>query len=308
MKGIVVKSFGKYYTVEYESGRINCVLRGKLRKDKRLEKYSEAVVVGDEVEFEPDTDGDGGAISLVSDRRNVFTRKYKDSDRDDLIAANLDRIVVIQCFGKPRLNLRFVDRLMVRGCKEEIPVTLCVNKLDLAGEEDASMLDDYYRGYDADILLVSAKTGEGLAAFREMLAGKLSILIGSSGVGKTSILNGLYPGLALRTTDVSESTGKGRHTTTNVEMFSMADGARIIDTPGLREFGLMDIEPEELGIYFMEFGAYSRKCGFSPCTHEHEPDCEVKRRVEKGTLSGERYISYLNILSTLKDYYENRYR
>jgi ribosome biogenesis GTPase / thiamine phosphate phosphatase len=308
MTGIVVKSYGKFYTVEYESGRINCVLRGRLRKDKRLEQYSEAVAVGDSVEFEPDTDGTGGSISLVRERRNVFTRKYKESDRDDLIAANLDRIVVIQCFGKPRLNLRFVDRLLVRGCREEIPVTLCVNKLDLAGEDDAAMLHDYYRGYDADIMLASAKTGEGLDALREKLAGALSILIGSSGVGKSSILNGLYPGLDLRTTEVSESTGKGRHTTTNVEMFTMADGARIIDTPGLREFGLVDIEPEELGVYFMEFGAYSRKCGFSPCTHDHEPDCEVKKRVEKGKLSEERYISYLNILYTLKENYQNRYR
>jgi ribosome biogenesis GTPase len=308
LTGTVVKSYGKYYTVEYEGGRINCVLRGRLRKDKRLEQYSEAVVVGDTVDFEPDVDGDGGAISLVHERRNVFTRKYKESDRDDLIAANLDQIVVIQCFGKPKLNLRFVDRLMVRGCKEEIPVVLCVNKLDLAEEDDAAMLHDYYRGYDADIMLVSAKTGEGLDAFRDRLAGRLSILIGSSGVGKSSILNGLYPGLDLRTTEVSDHTGKGRHTTTNVEMFSMEGGARIIDTPGLREFGLVDIEPEELGVYFMEFGAYSRTCGFSPCTHDHEPDCEVKRRVEKGKLSEERYTSYLNILYTLRQYHENRYR
>jgi ribosome biogenesis GTPase / thiamine phosphate phosphatase len=308
MTGIVVKTYGKYYTVEYEGGRMNCVLRGRLRQDRRLEQYSEAVAVGDQVEFEPDADGDGGAISLVHERRNAFTRKYKDSDRDDLIAANLDQIVVIQSFGKPKLNLRFVDRLMVRGSKEEIPVVLCVNKLDLAEKDEPDMLGEYYRGYDADIVLVSAKTGEGLDTLRERFAGRLSILIGSSGVGKTSILNGLYPDLDLRTTEVSNSTGKGRHTTTNAEMFVMTDSARIIDTPGLREFGLVDIEPEELGVYFMEFGAYSRKCGFSPCTHDHEPDCEVKKRVEKGKLSEERYISYLNILYTLKQYHENRYR
>ena len=308
MIGIVVKTYGKYYTVEYEGGRMNCVLRGRLRQDRRLEKYSEAVAVGDEVDFEPDVDGGGGAISLVHERKNAFTRKYKDSDRDDLIAANLDQIVVIQSFGKPKLNLRFVDRLFVRGSKEEIHVLLCVNKLDLAEEEDAAHLADYYRGFDADIMLVSAKTGEGLGSLRERLAGRLSILIGSSGVGKTSILNGLYPDLDLRTTEVSDSTGKGRHTTTNAEMFVMEDGARIIDTPGLREFGLVDIEPHELGSYFMEFGAYSRKCGFSPCTHDHEPDCEVKRLVEKGKLSDERYVSYLNILNTLKQYRENRYR
>ena len=307
MIGIVVKTYGKYYTVEYEGGRMNCVLRGRLRQDRRLEKYSEAVAVGDGVEFEPDGKG-GGAISLVHERRNAFTRKYKDSDRDDLIAANLDQIVVIQSFGKPKLNLRFVDRLIVRGAREDIHVMLCVNKLDLAEEDEPGMLQEYYQGYDADIMLVSAKTGEGLDALRERLAGKLSILIGSSGVGKTSILNGLYPDLDLRTTEVSDSTGKGRHTTTNAEMFAMEDGARIIDTPGLREFGLVDIEPHELGAYFMEFGAYSRKCGFSPCTHDHEPDCEVKKRVEKGKLSEERYISYLNILYTLKQYHENRYR
>lgn len=307
MTGIIIKSFGKYYTIEYEGRTINCTLRGKLRKDKRLEKYSEPVAVGDIVEFEPDGEGEG-AIELVHERRNTFTRRYKDSDRDDLIAANLDRIVVIQGFSKPRLNLRFVDRLLVRGEKEEIPVLLCVNKLDLAGDDEISGLHAYYRGYDLAMMMVSAKTGEGLDGLKNALTGKLSILIGNSGVGKTSLLNGIYPDLDLRTTEVSESTGKGRHTTTNVEMFRLDGKTRIIDTPGLREFGLMDIEPPELGIYFMEFGRLSSKCSFSPCTHDHEPGCEIKKQVEKGNISEERYVSYLNILSTLRDYYNNRYR
>lgn len=307
MTGIVVKIFGRFYIVECEGQSITSTLRGRLRKDKRLEKYSEAVVVGDIVDFELDKDG-SGAVELVHERRNVFTRKYKDSDRDDLIAANIDQIVVIQCFGKPRMNLRFVDRLLVRGIKEGIPVLLCVNKLDLAEDGDKDLLDDYYQGYNLEVVQTSAVTGEGLEELKNALSGRLSILIGNSGVGKTSILNGIYPGLDLRTTEVSEHTGKGRHTTTNVEMFRLEGDTRIIDTPGLREFGLMDIEPEELGIYFMEFGKYAPKCGFSPCTHEHEPDCEIKRRVEKGKISEERYISYLNILATLKDYYNNRYR
>ncbi len=307
MTGTVIKVFGRFYTVEFDGRRINSTLRGRLRKDKRLEKYSEAVAVGDVVEFELDND-DTGAIESVHDRRNVFTRKYKDSDRDDLIAANIDQIVVIQCFATPRLNLRFVDRLLVRGNKEGIPVLLCANKHDLAGDGDIEMLRDYYRGYDLDVILTSAVNGEGLDELKSAFSGRLSILIGNSGVGKTSILNSIFPGLDLRTTEVSESTGKGRHTTTNVEMFRLEGDTRIIDTPGLREFGLMDIEPEELGIYFMEFGKYARKCGFSPCTHEHEPNCEIKKQVEKGKISEERYISYLNILATLKDYYENRYR
>jgi ribosome biogenesis GTPase / thiamine phosphate phosphatase len=305
--GTVVKSYGKYYTIEYEGRNINCTLRGRLRKDKRLEKYSEPVAVGDIVEFELDSEG-AGAIELVRERINTFTRRYKDSDHDDLIAANLDRIVVIQGFGKPRLNLRFVDRLLVRGEKEGIPVLLCVNKLDLAGNNDIDGLHAYYRGYDPEIMLMSAITGEGLDGLKNALTGKLSILIGNSGVGKSSLLNGMYPDLDLRTTEVSESTGKGRHTTTNVEMFRLDGDTRIIDTPGLREFGLMDIEPHELGIYFMEFGTLSGKCGFSPCTHDHEPECEIKKQVEQGKISEERYISYLNILATLKDYYDNRYR
>jgi len=307
LTGTVVKSFGKYYAIEYEGRRINCTLRGRLRKDERLEKYSEPVAVGDIVEFELDGEG-SGAIELVRERRNTFTRRYKDSDLNDLIAANLDLMVVIQCFSKPRLNLRFVDRLLVRGEKEGIPVLLCVNKLDLAEDDDTGRLNDYYRGSGLDILMTSAVTGEGIDTLKKLLAEKLSILIGNSGVGKTSLLNGMYPDLDLRTTEVSESTGKGRHTTTNVEMFRLESDARIIDTPGLREFGLTDIEPHELGVYFMEFGRLSRKCDFSPCTHEHEPGCEIKRLVEKGKISEERYVSYLNILSTLKDYYDNRYR
>ncbi len=305
--GTVVKIYGKYYTVEYNTKRINCTLRGRLRKDKRLEKYSEPVAVGDRVIFEPDGE-DAGAIESVLERKNVFTRRFKDSDRDDLIAANLDRIVVIQCFGKPRLNLRFVDRLIVRGVREGIPVILCVNKLDLAGEDENEMIDSYYRGFDLDIMRMSAVTGEGVEELKTALAGRQSILIGNSGVGKTSVLNRMYGGLDLKTTAVSLSTGKGRHTTTNVSMFSLDGDTRIIDTPGLREFGLMDIEPEELGIYFMEFGRYAGKCGFSPCTHDHEPGCNVKKQVEKGKISEDRYVSYLNILATLKDYFENRYR
>lgn len=307
MTGTVIKSFGKYYTIEYDGRKINCTLRGRLRKDERLKKYSEPVAVGDIVEFVLDGEG-SGAIELVLERRNTFTRRYKDSDKNDLIAANLDQMVVIQCFSKPRLNLRFVDRLLVRGEKEGIPVLLCVNKLDLAEDEDIGRLNDYYGGCSQDILMASAVTGEGLDTLKKLLACKLSILIGNSGVGKSSLLNGMYPDLELRTTEVSESTGKGRHTTTNVEMFRLEGDSRIIDTPGLREFGLMDIEPHELGVYFMEFGRLSRKCGFSPCTHEHEPDCEIKRLVEKGKISEERYVSYLNILSSLKDYYDNRYR
>ena len=307
MTGTVVEVFGKYYTIGYDDRKINCVLRGRIRRDKRLERFSEAAAVGDIVDFELDGDG-GGSIESVRPRKNVFTRKYKESDREDLLAANLDQIMVIQSFSTPRLNLRFVDRLLVRGRKENIPAVLCVNKLDLAAKGDIKQLSAYYKGYDLNILTVSAKTGKGLDTVADALKGKLSLLTGNSGVGKSSILNGLYPGLDLRTSEVSESTGKGRHATTNTEMICLESGTRIIDTPGLREFGLLDIEPHELGRYFMEFSDLAAGCGFSPCTHEHEPGCAVQQLVAEGVIPEERYISYLNILATLKEYYSNRYR
>ncbi len=303
----MVKVFGKFYIVESEGRAVTTTLRGRLRQDPRLDKYSDPVVVGDHVDFDLDLDGEG-SIREVLPRTNVFTRKYKNSRRDDLIAANIDRIVVIQCFGTPRLNPRFVDRLLVRGIKEGIPLLLCVNKLDLAEKGEIKALSSYYRGYDLSLRTTSAVTGEGVRGLKKELAGRLSILIGNSGVGKTSLLNAMYPDLDLRTREVSESTGKGRHATTNVEMFRLDDETRIIDTPGLREFGLVDIEPRELGVYFMEFGRYADQCSFSPCTHDHEPGCEVKRLVEEGIISEERYVSYLNILASLREYRENRYR
>jgi ribosome biogenesis GTPase / thiamine phosphate phosphatase len=307
MTGTVIKVFGRFFTIEREGIKYRSTLRGRMRRDEQLDIYSEAVAVGDVVEFKPGSEGTA-AIERVKERKNAFTRKYKGSNREDIIAANLDHIVVIQSFNKPRLNLRFVDRLLVRGNKERVPLLLCVNKLDLAKEEDKKEIRSYYRGYDLDIIMVSAKTGERLEDLKGRLGGKLSILIGNSGVGKTSILNSLYPGLDLDTREISESTGKGRHATTNVEMLCLEHDTRIVDTPGLREFGLVDIEPNELSSYFMEFSEYSARCGFSPCSHDHEPDCEVKRLVETGTISEERYISYLNILQSLRDYYDNRYR
>jgi ribosome biogenesis GTPase len=307
MIGTVVKVFGRYITVEYDGRRMTSVLRGRMRKDAGLERYSEAVAVGDVVEFHVEN-GLTGAIGKVYERSNVFGRKHKDSDLEDIIASNLGQIVVVQSFHRPRLNLRFIDRLLVRARKDSIPALLCVNKLDMAGKGDVKSLQTYYRSCGLDIVTTSAKSGEGLAGLKSRLSGKISMLVGNSGVGKSSIVNAIYPGFELRTMDISESTGKGRHATTNVEMFRMDGGAGIIDTPGLREFGLLDIRPHELGRYFMEFDGYAEGCGFRPCTHDHEPGCAVKERVKKGSISEERYKSYLNILHSLQDYYNNRYR
>lgn len=306
--GTVVKVFGMYSTVLFEGRRINCVLRGRMRREKGARKFSDPVAVGDLAKVEVDREGTG-VISEILPRKNVFSRKEKGRARkEDVIASNLDRIVIIQSFDNPRLNLRFVDRLSVRARRDGIPVLLCVNKRDLARKDDVNAVMEYYDNAPIDIAFVSAKTGRGVDDFGQFIAGSTSLFVGYSGVGKTSILNRLYPDLDLRVSEISESTGKGRHTTTNVEMIYSVDGTRIVDTPGLREFGLVDIEPESAGDYFYEFGELGRECAFRPCSHDHEPDCRVKSMLEAGRIHEERYVSYLNILHSLRHARERRYQ
>ncbi|MFC1668850.1 ribosome small subunit-dependent GTPase A [Spirochaetota bacterium] len=306
MIGKIVKVYGKFYIVLNNDERINCVLRGKIRKDERLKRFSEPAATGDMVDFDLNDDGTG-AINSIQQRKNVFSRKDKARGKEDIIASNLDQIVIIQSFTKPKLNLRFVDRLLVRGMKENIPVVLCVNKVDLATKENIDYVHQYYNGISLKVLIVSAKSGKGLKKLKKTLSGKLSIFVGYSGVGKTSVLNEIYPGLELPTSPISESTGKGKHTTTNVELIDVGENTSIMDTPGVREFGLFDIEPHLLGIYFNDFTEYIGNCRFSPCTHDHEPKCGVKDEVEKGNIFHDRYVSYLNILHSLQEAHDNLY-
>ncbi len=305
--GIVTKIFGLFYTVKYDNSHINCVLRGKIRQSKELKFYSDPAAVGDKVLFAINEDG-AGVINEISKRKNIFSRKEKGRNKkEDIIACNLDLVVIIQSIKTPKLNFRFIDRLIVRCEKEKIPVLICINKADLANEAIIKYIDDYYSNANINLIITSTKSGEGIKELKSCLPGKTTLFIGSSGVGKTSILNYLSPGLNLRTSEVSARTNKGRHTTANVEMIELSKHISIIDSPGVREFGLMDIEPHMLGFYFNEFSPYSDKCSFNPCTHDHEPVCEVKRQVENGTIFKDRYISYLNILNSLKEYYERKY-
>jgi len=308
MIGVVVKGFGKYYTVESIDGKkTNCALRGKMRRDPALKRYSDPVAVGDNVNYLINDD-EYGIIESVVDRVNIFSRKDRSSVKEDLIAANLDQIVVIQSFVNPKFNPRFVDRLLVRGAKEGIPVILCLNKSDLKNEDDLDYLKKYYAGTDITIVISSVKTGEGMVNLEKIVRGKRSIFAGYSGVGKSSLLNKLFPDLKLRVSDVSELTGKGRHTTTNVELVQLEDGSGIIDTPGVREFGLVDISSVDLSNYFHEFSDNREECRFNQCTHDHEPGCYIKKMVENGEINKDRYTSYLNILYSLKEYEDNRYR
>ncbi|MCU0821772.1 MAG: ribosome small subunit-dependent GTPase A [Spirochaetes bacterium] len=307
VQGVVVKIFGLYYTVQYGDNRINCVLKGKIRQNKELMQYSNPIAVGDAVSFELSDDG-SAVIDEVLTRRNIFSRKEKGKNKkEDIIATNLDLVVVIQSCGEPRINLRFVDRLSVRASRDRIPVLLCVNKTDIGDKDLIRHIKNYYSGTDVEIRFVSALKGDGMKGLKDFISGKLSLFVGNSGVGKSTILNFLSPGLNLRVSEVSQSTNKGKHTTSNVEMIKISDGTLIIDTPGVREFGLMDIEPHMLDRYFYEFNKYLSGCGFKQCTHDHEPDCAIKRNVENGKIFEERYVSYLNILDSLKEYYDRKY-
>lgn len=298
MTGIIVKVFGRFYSVLSEGKVINSVLRGRMKTEKS--NYSNPVAVGDTVDFSVNNEG-LGIIEAVRERKNTFTRKDGLRSREDIIACNLDQVIAVQSFYMPRLNLRFVDRIIARSHKGGIPVLLCINKSDLIREGDSEYVKLYYKGTDVNIHIVSASTGSGISRFKKDVAGKRSLLIGYSGVGKSSLFNRIYPGIDLKVNEVSESSGKGRHTTTNVKLIRAGDGTELIDTPGVREFGLVDIEPEEIGNCFNDFRQASLKCRFRPCSHDHEPGCEVKRLVDDGIIHEDRYISYLNILYSIRE-------
>ncbi len=307
MIGVVAKGYGLYYDVFVDGVSYRCTLKGKMRTNRELLKYSDPVAVGDIVQIESVSEG-MGVIAEIKKRKNVFSRKEKGKhSREDVIASNLDLVIIIQSFYRPRLNLRFVDRLVVRAKMDGIPVLGCFNKTDLATAEDGNYVHAYYERSGIDVLCTSAVTGRGLDELKAFARDKTSLLVGYSGSGKTSILNALFPGIELRVSDISGKTGKGRHTTTNVEMIEPQKGYRFIDTPGVREFGLIDLHPSELEAYFSEFSEARERCSFRPCTHDHEPDCEVQRMVEKGKIHPDRYLSYLYLLASLKEYYSRMY-
>lgn len=304
-KGIVSHGYGRFYTVLGNDGsEYSCVLRGKHRIDPVWKKYSNPVAVGDNVEISI-ADGQFTIDEIIA-RRNIFSRKdKKDKGKDrkeDIIAANIDVVVVVQSFYDPSLNLRFADRISVRASFMGMECVLCVNKSDLSSKDYISYIEKYYKNTGFRIFYMSGKTGEGIADFGNYIKQKRMLLIGYSGVGKSTIMNNLFPGLDLHTTEVSEKTGKGRHTTTNVMLKRMEDGTEIIDTPGMREFGIMDMSPYDIGDTFYEFRKFRGECQFHPCTHDHEPGCAIKKMVESEEISEDRYVSYLNILYSVKEY------
>lgn len=323
----VVKHTGSHYLLSQLPGwnLFPAVLRGKIRL--KGSTATNPVAVGDKVIFEADIpECDGGTdvitqenpavITSVLPRKNYIIRRSTNLSRQShIIAANLDRAFIIATIDFPEVKLPFLDRILVTCEVYSIPVTIVLNKVDLYRESHKEMLEAFheiYEGAGYPVLEVSALTGEGIDALRDACKGHVSLFSGVSGVGKSSLIKALDPSLDPRVGEISDVHLQGKHTTTFYEMYALTDPSEdsdggscgfIVDTPGLRGFGLVDLKKEEIALYFPEMLKASENCRFTPCTHTHEPGCAVKEAVESGEISYDRYSSYLGMLEE-----EGKYR
>jgi ribosome biogenesis GTPase / thiamine phosphate phosphatase len=304
VRGRVIRSTGSWYEVQTDEGEaVQARVRGKFRLEDR--DVTNPVAVGDWVSLRIDADGTG-LITELHDRTNKLSRRAagRRVGREHVLVANVDHAWCVQSSKLPAFNPGFVDRFLVMAEAYGLPAGLILNKVDLILTKEHAEAMDYWRelyeGLGYPVLFVSAEDGTGIDDLRQRLAGRLSVVAGPSGVGKTSLLNAVEPGLALRTAEVSEKTRKGRHTTTFAELHPVA-GGYVADTPGIREFGLWDMDPAELSGYFVEMREPLVECRFQPCTHDHEPGCAVKAAVENDEIAPERYLSYLGILASLRE-------
>lgn len=306
VEGIVVKTQSGFYTVDTPGGRIVCQLRGAL---KLASKKTELCVLGDHVEVEALPDG-RGVIRRILPRERVLSRvepsEYAgtSTEREQVLIANLDQAVFVSSAARPAPNTRFLDRCLVAAEKAEIPsIVLALNKIDLVGETGARELFDVYERIGYPVLYVSAGVGIGIETLRDQLTGHLSVFTGPSGVGKSSLLNAVQPGLGRAVGAVSRKLSKGRHTTVYSEMFPLQGGGYVADTPGIRGLAPWDVEPSELDGYFREFTPYVPQCQFSDCTHTSEPGCAVRDAVAAGHISPARYDSYGRLRAELEEQY-----
>ena len=307
MKGLVIKNTGSWYTVRTDDGRD---VESKVKGNFRLKEIrsTNPVSVGDRVDIDINNEGTA-FITKIEDRKNYIIRRASNlSKQSHIIAANLDQAMLIVTVNYPVTTTVFIDRFLATAEAYCVPVKLVFNKIDRYKGEDKEYLDALINlyttiGYPCSTLC--AKTEEGLDALRDDLKDKITLLSGHSGVGKSTIINKLVPGVNLRTGDISEYHNKGMHTTTFSEMIPLPDGGYLIDTPGIKGFGTIEMETAEISHYFPEIFKFSEDCRFSNCSHRHEPGCAVLQALEEHYISESRYKSYLSIL---EDKEESKYR
>ena len=296
----VVRATGSWYDVLHDGETVRCRIRGRLRL--KGVRSTNPVVVGDEVACEADEGGDYVIADILPRRNYVIRRASNLSKESHIIAANVDQALLMASLRSPETPTEFVDRFLVTCEAYKVPVTILLSKLDLQEAEAVAEFRAVYEGAGYRVLEVSVREGRGVEEVRELLAGRTTLVSGNSGVGKSTLIQAIDPSLDIRTGEISESHHKGRHTTTFSTMYPLAGGGAVIDTPGIKGFGLIDIDEAELWHYFPEMMRVAPACHFYNCTHTHEPGCAVVEAVREGKIAYARYESYLKILDEDEKY------
>ena len=297
--GRVIKSTGSWYDVRDDAGNVvSCRLRGKIRLDGL--RTTNPVAVGDLVNFEKERDKDTCVIDKILPRTNVIVRKSVNLSKEShIIAANVDQAILVATIAQPRTSTGFIDRFTVTAEAYHIPTIIVFNKCDIYNDEQNAVAEELmkvYNGIGYQSFMVSAKTGYNCDRLEGIMKDKISMFSGHSGVGKSALVNRMDPGLDIRVGEISEVHEKGKHTTTFAQMYELCFGGYIIDTPGIKEFALFDMEKETLAQRFPEMRALMHDCRFNNCTHLHEPHCAIKNAVEQGTIADWRYENYCNMM------------
>ena len=300
-QGRIIRARTGFYDVQHGDILLRCTLRGTLKRRRRSKTgrriYADPVAVGDQVIF-TQLDAEEGVVEEILPRKTKFSRQYagKQDDIEQVIVANADQIVVVGSTRMPPLNFRTLDRFLILAEAGDMAAAICLNKMDLVDTDEREEFTTTFTNYEKlgyQVLYTSIHSPESLDALRHVLKDQFSVIVGASGVGKSSLLNAIQPDLGLRTAEVGLKTEKGRHTTTLVELFPLEIGGEVADTPGIREIGLWGVDRENLEYYFPEMEPYLGTCKFNDCAHVAEPDCAIQDAVAAGEIHAERYRSYV---------------